>query len=157
MHLSRVLALPAVALAVALTTSCQSGTPPRGKTDRPRVAFVSNNPDSFWTIAEAGTKKAASEFDVEVYFRKPAQGDAAVQKEFIDTLLNQGIKAIAISVIGMTALNPSLKHQRKKRACVTGSRRLVHSPRFTARWLNLHATRSSSAMRSWIVVANSLS
>ena len=28
---------------------------------KPRVAFVSNNPDPFWTIAEAGTKKAAAE------------------------------------------------------------------------------------------------
>jgi ribose transport system substrate-binding protein len=82
-----------VGLALALLPACQKDS---GKT---RVAFVSNNPESFWTIAEAGTKKAAAEEDVEVLFRKPAQGDAALQKEIIDTVLGQGVKAIAVSVI----------------------------------------------------------
>jgi ribose transport system substrate-binding protein len=66
---------------------------------KPKVAFVSNNAESFWSIAEAGTRKAAAEEDVEVLFRKPAQGDAAQQKEHIDTILGQGIQALAISVI----------------------------------------------------------
>jgi ribose transport system substrate-binding protein len=83
----------AVGLALAVLPACQQGS---GKI---KVAFVSNNPESFWTIAEAGTKKAAAEEDVEVLFRKPAQNDAGLQKEIIDTVLGQGVKAIAVSVI----------------------------------------------------------
>ena len=64
-----------------------------------KVGFVSNNPATFWTIAEAGCRKAEAETGVEVVFRKPAQGDPAVQKEIIESLMGQGIKAIAISVI----------------------------------------------------------
>jgi ribose transport system substrate-binding protein len=70
-----------------------------GRSGKPKVAFVSNNPESFWTIAEAGARKAAGEFGVELLFRKPSSGDASVQQEVIDTVLQQGIKAIAISVI----------------------------------------------------------
>jgi ribose transport system substrate-binding protein len=73
-----------------------------------KVAFVSNNPASFWTIAEAGARKAGEEFNAEVLFKRPAQGDAAQQKEVIDALLNQGIGAISISVIDPKNQTPYL-------------------------------------------------
>src|SRR6516162_7724194 len=67
---------------------------------KPKVAFVSNNAFDFWTIAEAGCRKAEAELgNVEVVFRKPPNGTAADQKEIIDALVTQGVKAIAISVI----------------------------------------------------------
>jgi ribose transport system substrate-binding protein len=66
---------------------------------KPKVAFVSNNPEEFWNIVEAGCRKAEAETGVEVVFRRPPQGDAADQKEIIDTLVNQGVKAISVSVI----------------------------------------------------------
>ncbi|MFQ3591779.1 MAG: sugar-binding protein [Gemmataceae bacterium] len=69
------------------------------KDRKPSVAFVTNNPEAFWNIAEVGAKKAAEEFDVKLSFVKPAQGDASVQKERIDQLLEQGVQAMAISVI----------------------------------------------------------
>lgn len=75
---------------------------------KPKVAFVSNNPEEFWTIAEAGCRKAESELDVEVVFRRPAKGDAALQKEIIDALLIQNIKAIAVSVIDPKNQTPYL-------------------------------------------------
>src|SRR5207247_11459110 len=66
----------------------------------PTVAFVSNNPDPFWSLVEAGCKKAAGEVGVEVAFRKPPSGDPAQQQEILDTLANRGdIKAISVSVI----------------------------------------------------------
>jgi ribose transport system substrate-binding protein len=83
----------AAALAFGLLTGCQ---PNSGK---PKVAFVSNNPESFWTIAEAGATKAAAEADVELLFQRPSQGDPAKQREKIDAVLNQGAKAVAVSVI----------------------------------------------------------
>ena len=67
--------------------------------DKPRVAFITNNPESFWTIAEAGAKKAEAEFGVELIFRKPSPGNAAVQREEIEAALNRGVKAMAVSVI----------------------------------------------------------
>lgn len=66
--------------------------------DRTKVAFVSNNSAEFWTIAEAGTRKAAEEFGVEVLFRRPKTPTAAAQKEIIEDLLARGVKGIAISV-----------------------------------------------------------
>jgi ribose transport system substrate-binding protein len=70
-----------------------------GGSGKPRVAFVSNNSASFWTIAEAGCRKAEPEFGVEVVFKKPASGDPALQTEIIDNLRSLNIKAVAVSVI----------------------------------------------------------
>jgi ribose transport system substrate-binding protein len=64
-----------------------------------KVGFVSNNAEEFWSIAEAGTRKASNDLGVEVLFRRPKSGTAAAQKEIIEDLLTQGVKAIAISVI----------------------------------------------------------
>jgi ribose transport system substrate-binding protein len=64
-----------------------------------KVAVVTNNPDPFWNIVEAGARKAEKEFDVEVLFQRPAQGDAGLQKEIIDTLLTKGINGVALSVL----------------------------------------------------------
>jgi ribose transport system substrate-binding protein len=92
MNQFRALGLLTAALALALA-GCQ---PDSGK---PKVAFVSNNPESFWTIAEAGAAKAAAEENVELLFRRPQQGDPAKQREQIDGVVTQGAKAVAVSVI----------------------------------------------------------
>jgi ribose transport system substrate-binding protein len=88
----RVMGWLAVALALGLSPACG---PASGKS---KVAFVSNNVDPFWSIARAGADKAAGEGGVDLVFRMPDPGDAATQKENIDTVLNQGVKAIAVSV-----------------------------------------------------------
>jgi ribose transport system substrate-binding protein len=80
-------------LTLALLAGCSAGT------GQPKVAFVTNNPESFWTIAEAGATKAAGEEKVDLLFRRPPQGDPAVQREVIDGVVNQGAKAVAVSVI----------------------------------------------------------
>ncbi|MFO0876843.1 MAG: sugar-binding protein [Gemmataceae bacterium] len=91
----------------------------KSESGKPRVAFVTNNPESFWTIAEKGAEKAADEFGVELYFRKPTKGDAAEQKDKIDQVLNQGVKAIAISVIEPEKQNDFLKGISKRVALLT--------------------------------------
>jgi ribose transport system substrate-binding protein len=93
MKLLRNLGLLSLAAALALVPACGGGS------GKPKVAFVTNNPEQFWTIAEAGCRKAEGEFGVEVVFRKPASGDIAKQTEIIDNLVNQGVKAMAVSVI----------------------------------------------------------
>lgn len=87
--------------AVAFLAGCQSSKPTTAVSTAPRttVAFVSNNPDPFWSIVEAGCMKSALEHDVDVVFKKPSSGNAAEQKEIIDSLVGQNIKAIAVSVI----------------------------------------------------------
>ena len=49
------------------------------KADDPiKIAFVTNNPAAFWTIAQRGTEKAAKDFKVEVVFKRPpSPGTAA--------------------------------------------------------------------------------
>ena len=73
-------------------------TKPGSSSSKPKVAFVSNNPDPFWSIVEAGCNKGGNEFGVEVVFRKPPSGDPAAQQEILDSLVNRDIKAIAVSV-----------------------------------------------------------
>jgi ribose transport system substrate-binding protein len=90
-----------LALPLAALPACQSNVPkPSGSVaNRPKVAFVSNNSFPFWSYAEAGCNQAAGPAGAEVVVKKPDPGDAAVQKEIIDSLVNQDIKAIAVSVI----------------------------------------------------------
>ena len=65
-----------------------------------KLAFVSNNASSFWTIARAGTAEAAQELgNVEVDFRIPSSGGATEQQQILDDLLAKGIDGIAVSPI----------------------------------------------------------
>ncbi len=69
-----------------------------GESDRPKVAFVSNNAAEFWTICEAGARKAAEETKVELTFKRPQNGTPAEQKDIIDDLLAKKIQALSVSV-----------------------------------------------------------
>ena len=93
-------------LAACLIAGCNSAKPEGGagtKTGsgagkRHKVAFVTNNPSEFWTIARKGTEKAAAEIpNVEVEFHIPGEGTAAEQQRIVDDLLAKGIEGIAIS------------------------------------------------------------
>ncbi|HEV8186326.1 MAG TPA: sugar-binding protein [Pyrinomonadaceae bacterium] len=88
-------------LLLTLFVSCQpSGTNKNAAGTKHKLAFVTNNPSEFWTIARKGTEKAAKEIpDIEVEFRIPAGGTAAEQQSIIDDLLANGVKGIAISPV----------------------------------------------------------
>jgi ribose transport system substrate-binding protein len=62
-----------------------------------RVAFVSNNPYDFWTIAEKGTERAAQDLGVTAEFRKPSKASKEEQQQIIEDLLSTGIKGLAVS------------------------------------------------------------
>ena len=65
-----------------------------------RLAFVTNNPSDFWTIARKGVEKADAELpDVTAEFKMPPNGTAAEQRQIIDDLLAKGIEGIAISPV----------------------------------------------------------
>src|SRR5947207_291006 len=106
MNLHRVLQLSAIGLLLLAIPACKGGTD--SGTGKLKVGFVSNNPATFWTIAEAGCRKAEAETGVEVIFRRPQSGDPALQKEIIDILLSQDIKALAVSVIDPKGQRPYL-------------------------------------------------
>ena len=92
-------------LLTLLFTACQPSGPGTNKAGdaagtKHKLAFVTNNPSEFWTIARKGTEKAAKEIpDIQVEFRIPAGGTAAEQQSIIDDLLANGVKGIAISPV----------------------------------------------------------
>lgn len=92
MRLLHVFAWLAAGLLLAASSGCQRGS------SRLKVAFVTNNADDFWLLAERGAQEEADKADVELLFRRPNVGTTAEQKNIIDTLVTQGVKAISISV-----------------------------------------------------------
>jgi ribose transport system substrate-binding protein len=93
MKLSRLVALFLVGLIALAPVSCG------GRSSKKQVAFITNNTHEFWTIVERGFEKGAKESNVEGLFRRPSDNSTTKQKEIIDSLLAQGVDAIAISVI----------------------------------------------------------
>jgi ribose transport system substrate-binding protein len=89
-----------LSLSFVTLTGCwgSSGSTVITQPARPKVAFVSNNPDPFWSIVEAGCNKAAAEAGVECVFKKPPSGDPAAQQEILDSLAGT-VKAVSVSVI----------------------------------------------------------
>jgi ribose transport system substrate-binding protein len=88
------LAMTACAVAVFLLPGC-GGVQGKHTT----VAFVTNNADPFWNLAEAGAMAGGEEFGVKVIFRKPSPDTIATQKQEVENAINQGAKAVTISVI----------------------------------------------------------
>ena len=66
--------------------------------DKPMVAYVTNGIAAFWTVAEAGCKAAAKDFDCEVLIRMPPDG-AGDQKRMLEELINQNVDGVAVSPI----------------------------------------------------------
>jgi ribose transport system substrate-binding protein len=65
-----------------------------------KLAFVTNNGTTFWTIARAGCEEAEKTLgNVEVDFRIPSTGGAAEQQQILDDLVAKGVDGIAVSPI----------------------------------------------------------
>lgn len=83
-----------------LSFSCSQ---PGGPTSGPakfKVAFITNNPSDFWTIARKGCEKADAELpDVEVEFKIPSDSTAAEQRRIVDDLMAKGVSGLAISPV----------------------------------------------------------
>jgi ribose transport system substrate-binding protein len=95
MKLTRLFALACACLLTTALACTQNGGG-----GAKRLAFVTNNPSDFWTIARRGVEKADAELaDVSVEFKIPANGTAAEQRQIIDDLLARGVDGIAISPV----------------------------------------------------------
>ncbi len=105
-------------LAVLLPAGCSQK--PANSTSGKKLAFVTNNPSDFWTIARKGTEKADEELaDVTVEFKIPADGTAAEQKRIIDDLLARGFAGIAISPVDPVNQTELLNQTSQKALVVT--------------------------------------
>lgn len=82
----------AATLLLAASLGCSRGS------SKIKVAFVTNNADEFWLLAERGATEEADKAGVELLFRRPTIGTTAEQKHIIDTLVTQGVNAISVSV-----------------------------------------------------------
>jgi ribose transport system substrate-binding protein len=66
-------------------------------TKKPRIAYVTNGVDAFWTVAEAGAKQGGIDFNADVTSHEPSGIEN--QKRIIEDLLTRGSDGIAISPI----------------------------------------------------------
>jgi ribose transport system substrate-binding protein len=80
---------------------------------------VSNNPELFWTICEAGAIKAGQDLGCDVVFRKPEKGDVPVQMDILNALVKQGYDGIAVSVIDAQNQTPDLQRIAKQTKLIT--------------------------------------
>ncbi|MEO0445085.1 MAG: sugar-binding protein, partial [Verrucomicrobiota bacterium] len=89
---------PLMAAMIVAFTGCSSDSSSgAGSTKKTKIAFITNLSADFWAYAEAGARKAESEFeDIKVEFRT-GDGTTAKQKQIVDDLLVTGVKGIAIS------------------------------------------------------------
>jgi ribose transport system substrate-binding protein len=82
-----------ISLLILANASCN-------RTKKTRIAFVTNNPSDFWTIAKKGTEKAAAELpNVEIEFQINSDRTAAGQQRIVDDMLAKGVNGIAISPV----------------------------------------------------------
>ena len=85
---------------VKTTASPASSGAPADPNKILKLAFVTNNPSDFWTIARKGTEKAATEIpNIKVEFKLNPDNTAASQQRLVDDLLAVGIDGIAISPV----------------------------------------------------------
>lgn len=103
-RLLRMFALVAFASLLAALPACTG----KGGGGKIKVAIVTNCTADFWIIAEAGAKQAAKENDVELIFRQPKTQTVTDQMEIVESLLKQGIKGLAVSVINPKEQTPDL-------------------------------------------------
>ncbi|MCC7293061.1 MAG: sugar-binding protein [Phycisphaerales bacterium] len=112
-------------IAAAESRDAQDGA---SQAKRPRVAFVSNGIASFWTIASAGAKAAAKEFDVDVDIRLPAQG-ASDQQRIVEDLLARGIDGLAIAPADPDNQSALLEEAARRTRMITHDSDAPKSPR----------------------------
>lgn len=84
------------------------GTSSPGGGKKVRLAFVTNNPSDFWTIARKGTEKAAAELPTAEIEFKINEGTAADQQRLVDDLVAKGTDGIAISPVNPENQTPML-------------------------------------------------
>ncbi len=103
MNVSRFRCILIALAASCLIASLQAGADDAAPKKKLRLAFVTNNAATFWTIAKAGCNDAQKELgNVEFTFRIPSTGGVAEQQRILDDLVAAGVDGIAVSPIDAT-------------------------------------------------------
>jgi ribose transport system substrate-binding protein len=99
------------------TTATTSAIAPNRSGPKPRVAYVTNGVDPFWTIAAKGANDGGAEFnaDVSVVFPNGPED----QKQKVEDLLIRGIDGIAISPIDAKNQTPLINDAASKTIVIT--------------------------------------
>lgn len=107
--------------AVGVCVGCgKTGTTDNARTGgKPTIAVVTNTTDPFWDLCEAGARKAAKEFDVNLEFRQPEKMDASVQTPILNQYVNRGVDGLAVSVIDPKGQAEDLTRMAKRLPVVT--------------------------------------
>ncbi len=113
-------AILSILACVLVFASCKPKTEGGGTGGKHKLAFVTNNPSDFWTIARKGTEKAAKDIPgIEVEFRINPDNTAAEQQRIVDDLLAKGINGIAISPVDPANQTPMLNRAAGQALVVT--------------------------------------
>lgn len=91
------------------------------RSNKIKIAFVTNNASDYWTIARKGVEKAGAELKdaVEIEYKVPGEGTAAEQQRIVDDLLANGTQGIAISPANPDNQTQMLNNAAKQAVVIT--------------------------------------
>ncbi len=85
--------------------------------NRPKVAFVPQIVGiPYFNAMEAGGKDAAEKFGVEFVYTGPTDTNPAEQLRIVNGLIDQGVSAIAVSVLDASSIDPIIKKAKEEGA-----------------------------------------
>jgi len=87
--------------------------------DKPKVAFIPQLIGiPYFNAMEAGGKKGGDAFGVEFIYQGPVDTNPVDQLQILNNLVNQGVQAIAISVLDASSLEPVIASAKAKGATI---------------------------------------
>ena len=109
--------LATAAVCLSLLLGAQGPAEAQDAKAKPRLAYITNGVDPFWTIAEKGAKDAEQKYSADVQVIMPE--NASDQKQKVEDLLTRGIDGIAISPIDAKNQTPMINAAAQKTKVIT--------------------------------------
>ncbi|HTW26237.1 MAG TPA: autoinducer 2 ABC transporter substrate-binding protein [Acetobacteraceae bacterium] len=101
--------------AAALLAATMTATLPAWAAGKPQVAFVPQIVGiPYFNAMQAGGNKAAAEFGIKFIYTGPVDANPVDQLQIVNNLIDQGVKAIAVSVLDASSLEPVMASARAK-------------------------------------------
>jgi len=102
-------------LAAALLAIAAPASVPAFAQGKPQVAFVPQIVGiPYFNAMEAGGKKAGADLGVDFIYTGPVDANPVDQLQIVNNLIGQGVKAIAVSVLDASSLEPVMAAARAK-------------------------------------------
>jgi len=116
-----------------------------------KLAFVTNNANEFWTLAQRGSEEAAKKFNVSVEFKMPSPGTSEEQQRIIQDLMAKGIQGIAISANDAENIVGFLKREVSSKVPLITQDNDVPDPKARRCYLGTHNYRAGRAAGELVV------